>query len=107
LKIRSSAFAGKHIFLDYPFIHSFIHRIMTPYFDKSKLQPISPITCAALYDLGYKVNFGAADRAFGAADRAWEDDTNYNAIRADPMVVPSKSFVIDDEKIRRPKLLSL
>ena len=86
-------------------MHSFIHinpRNMTPYFDESKLQPISPITCAALYDLGYKVNFDAADRA-------WEDDNNYtyNAIRADPMVVPSKSFVIDDEKIRRPKLLSL
>ena len=32
---------------------------------------------------------------------------HYDVLRADPMVVPSKSFVIDDEQIRRPKLLSL
>ena len=73
---------------------------MTPYFDKNKYQPISSITCAALYDLGYEINFDAADLA-------WEDDNNYRAMRSEPVAVPSKSFVIDEKKILRPKLLSL
>ena len=73
---------------------------MTPYFDENKYQPISLITCAALYDLGYEVNFDAADKA-------WDDSNNYKAFGVEPVVVPSKSFVINDEKVKRPKQLSL
>jgi len=35
--------------------------LMTPVFEKGKYQPLSRVTVAALEDLGYTVNFGAAD----------------------------------------------
>ncbi len=76
--------------------------IMTPYFDEGKYQPISRITTASLYDLGYEVDFGASD-AWNRNGRGL-DLQNGNGT---DVLVPSKSFVIDESAIYHPKMLHL
>ena len=72
---------------------------MTPYFDEDKFQPLSSITCAALYDLGYEVNFDAADKP-------WVRDGQFASMTTN-RITPSTSFILNQERMKRPGLLSL
>ena len=73
--------------------------IMTPYFDGGKYQPVSRITTAALFDLGYEVDFGASD--------AWNRKGRYLNSNETETLVPTKSFVIDEAAIIKPKMMMI
>jgi hypothetical protein len=73
--------------------------IMTPYFDEGKFQPLSRITAAALADLGYQVDFRAAD-SWARNDRLMMAESNET-----DAILPSKSFVIDETAIIKPKMM--
>ena len=74
--------------------------IMTPYFDEGKYQPISRITAAALFDLGYEINFNATDPWNSGGRMVTE--TNGTGI-----VAPTTSFVLDEQAIIKPMMLDL
>lgn len=73
--------------------------IMTPYFDSGKQQPISRITTAALSDLGYEVDINASD--------SWTKRNRYLQGEEDGILVPTKSFVVGESSIIKPKMLEL
>lgn len=75
--------------------------IMTPYFDEGTYQPISRITTAALYDLGYDVDFSASD--------AWNKRSSRTLLMKNETetLIPTKSFVIDEAAIIKPKMMKL
>ena len=73
--------------------------IMTPYFDEGKYQPISRITTAALYDLGYEVDFGASD--------TWNKQGRSLVLNETETLVPTHSFKIDENSIIKPKMQRL
>ncbi len=76
--------------------------LMTPYFDEGKYQPISRITAAALFDLGYDVNFSSADSWSENMDRSLAMQTNESKV-----IVPTKSFVVDEAMIIKPIMIDL
>jgi hypothetical protein len=75
--------------------------IMTPFFDEGRYQPISRITTAALFDLGYEVNFQASDNWDGKKRMMTESED------VEGVLVASKSFVVDETVIIKPKMLEL
>jgi len=79
----------------------FSDELMTPIFDEDMYQPISRVTVGALEDVGYKVNYAAADPYQSRNNYTSNiDDMLYASVKS--MHIPETSFILDDSKIIRP-----
>jgi len=63
--------------------------LMTPYFEAHLYQPITRITVGALDDMGYVVDYSAADPYIPPRDTT---------------LIPKSSFVLDDSRMKRPEV---
>jgi len=72
--------------------------LMTPYFEKDKYQPLTRVTAGALQDLGYEVNFNAADTFENHKSRSLANTQH---------MTPTKTFNLEDYMIHRPKVTLL
>jgi len=69
--------------------------LMTPYFEKDKYQPLTRVTAGALQDLGYEVNFYAAD--------VFENHKSRSLAKTQHMT-PTETFNLENYIIHRPKV---
>ena len=84
--------------------------LMTPYFDDSAKQPLSRVTCAALEDLGYDVNYRTCDPwPENATRRGFLQikDQEKNEDSTVELMIPTRSFVLDETNMVRPQMLRL
>ena len=97
--------------------------LMTPYFEKDMYQPLSKVSIASLFDLGYEVNTSVADplvqsliienedeksrllRVENASMDCDEIVSSADTKMAVHCLKPSKTFQLDDKTIVRPKLM--
>ncbi len=75
----------------------FDHELMTPYFDRGRVNPLSRVTVGQLADLGYEVDLDAADEyslpsAAAAASLRFEDRRRCQVLgRPEPVTVGGPS----------------
>ena len=83
---------------------------MTPFFEEKKYQPFTRVSIASLADLGYQVNMSAADPLLlhlNSSTSVGGSGVKRNLMDEEFLVdhpKPSKTFVLDDSNIVRPKV---
>mmetsp|Transcript_21103 Transcript_21103/g.29570 ORF Transcript_21103/g.29570 Transcript_21103/m.29570 type:complete len:476 (+) Transcript_21103:187-1614(+) len=84
------------------FEHFYKSEIMTPLFEKNKYQPLSRVTIGALEDLGYNVNYDAAD--------PWELKRNLETMSNEAIpnnrhyLKPTETFFLNETMFERPTM---
>lgn len=76
--------------------------LMTPIFDEDMYQPISRVTVGALEDVGYQVDYAAAD-PYESSNKIIKDKGDILYVSVKSQNTPETSFILDQSKIKRPR----